>query len=143
MVLSNAVRHRSGGGGGGGSAPNSPSPNGGNGVAISIKSSDSNISSSSSGSGKIHGGQRFTTARTLRTRNDYGGVNSNKNLFVLGGSLLVLAICLLGMWSTTSSTDYNSTKPQIKTYVHPRPKHNKVDRYTKQAITDKLNVINQ
>jgi len=140
MVLSNAVRHRNGGGGGG-SASNSPSPNGGNnGVAISTKSSDSNISSSSGG--KIHSGQRFTTAaRTLRTRSDHGGVHSNKNLFVLGGALLVLAICLLGMWSTSSSTDYNSTKPQIKTYVHPRPKQSKVDRYTKQAITDKLNVV--
>ena len=137
MVLSNAVRHRSGGGGGGGSAPNSPSPNGGkNGVAISIKSSDSNISSSSSGNGKIHG-QRFTTAsRTLR-----GANNSNRNLFVLGGLLLVLAICILGMWSTTSSTDYTSTKSQIKTTVHPRPKQSKVDRYTKRAITDKLNVV--
>jgi len=137
MVLSNAVRHRSGGGGGGGggSAPNSPLPNGTkNGIAINITKSES---SSSSSSAKIHSGQRFTTAsRSLR-----GANNSNKNLFVLGGSLLVLAICLLGMWSTTSSTDYNSTKPQIKTYVHPRPKHNKVDRYTKQAISDKLNVV--
>ena len=136
MVLSNAVRHRSGGGGGGGSAPNSPLPNGGNGVAINITKSES------SSSGKIHG-QRFTTARTLRTRSgDGGGANSNKNLFVLGGALLVLAICLLGMWSATSTTDYNnSTKPQLKTYVHPRPKHNKVDRYTNQAISDKLNVV--
>mmetsp|Transcript_2940 Transcript_2940/g.6362 ORF Transcript_2940/g.6362 Transcript_2940/m.6362 type:complete len:707 (+) Transcript_2940:105-2225(+) len=101
MVSSNAVRHRTGG-----HSPNDNSPS----TFLTIKSASggSNDSANSSGNGKVHGRRR---------RDEL--IRSNKFLIVLGGALSVLALCLVGMWASSTSIDGGRTSRRVDQGMAP------------------------
>ena len=110
MKSSNAVRHR-----GNPSPPTNINNNNGN-LAININTTDndsvSNSNHSTESHTKIHGG-RFLRHNIIR-RDEL--LRSNKNLFVLGGALSIVALCLVGMWASNTSMSTNHTN-------HPRHMH--------------------
>ena len=108
VASSSAVRHR-----GGGNSPSSPNKD--SSVAININQPTSDIGNNGASSlnnnggsehshGKLHGGTgRFRHNRSGDER------TKNKNIFVFGGALSVLVVCLIGMWATTTSIKSSST----------------------------------
>jgi len=107
MLSSNAVRQR-----GRDHSPklNSHQPSAS--LAIKSDSGDSNANAN----GKLHG--RFRRRRDELLR-------SNKNLLVMAGALFVMALCLVGMWASSTSIDGGRSTRQIDQNQKAHPSYHK------------------